>query len=131
MSPAVSFLRGIAGVAIGFVLFVVAIRMVSPSDGLMLNATATIAASLAAGFLTALVAGSHEVPWAATVGMLMIGSSFLAIRQEGLPRPGWYEMTIAGCGPVSALLGAAIWLLVKLKMGKPSDSRAGGNRSSQ
>jgi hypothetical protein len=126
-----NFLRGIAGVAIGFAFFVVAVRMVSPSDGLMLNATCTIAAALASGFLAALIAGSHEFPWAATVGLLMIGSGFLSMRQQGLPRPGWYEMTIAGCGPVSALLGAAIWLLAKLKMKRPRDLSPGGNRSPQ
>lgn len=111
------FVRGLAGVAIGFALFVGALRMVSPSDGLALNATCTIVAAIVAGFITALIAGSHEFPWTATVGLLMIGAGFLTMRQQELPQPGWYEMTIAGCGPVSAMFGAAIRLLIKPRPG--------------
>jgi len=47
--------------------------------------------------------------------MLMIGTGFVAMRQEGATRPGWYEILIAGCGPVSAMLGAAIRLLTKAR----------------
>jgi len=105
--------RGLAGVAIGFGLFVAALRMLSPSDGLALNASCTIAAGLVCGFITALVAGSHEFPWAATDGMLMIAAGFITMKQQEMLQPGWYEMTIAGCGPAAALLGAALRLLTK------------------
>jgi len=107
------FVRGLIGVAVGFGFFVAALRMVSPSDGLALNAACTIAAGVASGFVCALIAGSHEFPWAATIGMLMIAAGFITMRQQEIPRPGWYEMTIAGCGPAAALLGAAIRLLTK------------------
>ncbi|HWE49727.1 MAG TPA: hypothetical protein VG273_08065 [Bryobacteraceae bacterium] len=113
------FVRGLAGVAIGFALFVAALRMVSPSDGLARNATVTILAALVSGFITALIAGSHEFPWAASVGMLMIGAGFITMMQQEMPRPGWYEMTIAGCGPAAALLGAAIRLLTKPRTKRP------------
>ncbi len=107
------FVRYFAAVVIGFALFVAAVRMVSPSDGLALNATCTIAAAIVSGYLIALIAGSREMPVTSTVGLLMVVASFEIVRQEGLPRPGWYEMTIAGCGPVSLMLGAAIRLLTK------------------
>jgi len=87
--------------------------MVSPSDGLTLNATCTIAAAIVSGFITSLIAGSHEFPWTATVGMLMVAAGFITMMQQELPRPGWYEMTIAGCGPAAAMLGAALALLAK------------------
>ena len=126
-----SVIRALAGIFAGFVVFIACARSVSPSDGLILNASVVIAGAIASGFLTGLIAGSHEFPAAATLGLLMIGSGFLTMRQQGLPRPGWYEMTIAGCGPVSALLGAAIWLLAKLKMKRPRGLPPDGNRSPQ
>jgi hypothetical protein len=113
------FARGIAGVGIGFALFIGAVRMVSPSDGLALNATCTIAAALVSGFITALIAGSHEFPWTATVGLLMVGAAFQTMRQQEILRPGWYEMTIAGCGPAAAMLGTAIRLLTKPRTKRP------------
>jgi hypothetical protein len=106
------FLRGVLGVAVGFGLFLGAIRL-DPATGLLLTASITIGAALLSGYMAALIAGSHEFPWAATIGFLMIGASFYSMRATGIGRPGPYQLTIAGCGPVSTLLGAAIRLLTK------------------
>ncbi len=107
-----SFLRGVLGVILAFALFLGVIRLVPPT-GLILTVSCTIGAALASGYLAALIAGSHEFPCAATVGFLMIVASFISMRQAGARQPGPYELTIAGCGPVSALLGAAVRLLTR------------------
>jgi len=108
----VNVLRGIVGVLLGFGVFFAIARMLAGSS-LLLSVTWTIVAGIFAGYLAALIAGAHEFPHASAVGLLMIGMSFLSMRAEGAPRPGWYQITIAGCGPISAMIGAAIRLLTK------------------
>lgn len=127
MSPTLSVLRGLLGVAVGFALFLGAIRL-DPATGLLLTAGITIASALVSGYIAAVIAGSHEFPWAATIGLLMIGASFYSMRQTGMLQPGPYQMTIAGCGPVSVILGAAIRLLTKPRTQTLRDSPAAGNR---
>lgn len=107
-----TFVRGVLGIVIGFAIFFGVARFMTGS-GLWLSVAWTVAAGVVAGYLAALIAGGHEFPHAAAVGMLMIGMSFLSMRAEGAPRPGWYQITIGGCGPISALIGAAIRLLSK------------------
>ena len=80
---------------------------------LLLSVTWTIVAAILGGYVTARLAGSHEFPHAAAMGLLMVGVSFLSMHQEGISQPGWYQTTIAGCGPISAMIGAAIRLLTK------------------
>jgi len=103
--------RGVAGVLIGFGIFLAIVHMLSGS--LFLTIAGTIAAAMLGGYIAARIAGAHEFPYAAAVGMLMIGMSVLSMREEGASRPGWYQIAIAGCGPISALLGAAIRLLTR------------------
>ena len=107
-----NFVRSIAGILLGFALFFSIIRITGGSS-LLLSVTWTIVAAILAGYLAALIAGAHEFPHASAVGLLMIVMSFLSMRAEGAPRPGWYQITIAGCGPISAMIGAAIRLLTK------------------
>ena len=106
--------RSLAGIVIGFVIFLAIARLTS-GTGLWLGITATVIAAVLGGYVTALIAGAHEFPHVAAVGMLMIFTGFLSMRQEGATRPGWYEISIAGCGPISAMIGAAIRLLTKLR----------------
>jgi hypothetical protein len=73
----------------------------------------TVAAATLGGFVTAWVAGQPELPYASGLGLIMIAMSVVAMRQEGASRPGWYETSIAGCGPIAALLGAAVRMLVR------------------
>ena len=47
------------------------------------------------------------------MGLLMVVVSLVSMRLEGISQPGWYQTTIAGCGPISAMIGAAIRLLTK------------------
>jgi hypothetical protein len=110
----VKIVRSMAGIIIGFALFFGIVRFLSGS-GLWRGITTTVAAALLSGYVTALIAGAHEFPHAAAVGMLMIVTGFVAMRQEGATQPGWYEIAIAGCGPISAMLGAAVRLLTKAR----------------
>jgi uncharacterized membrane protein len=96
----------------------------APANYLVLGVVWTIAAAVVAGYVTARIAGAHEFPHAAAVGMLMIVMSFLSMRQEGASTPGWYQIAIAGCGPISAMIGVAIRLL-----GKPKGQTANANTS--
>ena len=105
--------RSLAGVVIGFGIFFAIARLTSAA-GLWLGIAATIAAAVISGYITALIAGAHEFPHVAAVGMLMILTGFLSMRQEGAAQPGWYQIAIAGCGPISAMIGAAIRVLMKL-----------------
>lgn len=107
-----SFVRSALGVFVGFAVVVATIRLLGGAT-LAVTMAGTIAAAFAGGYLAALIAGAHEFPHAAAVGMLMIVMSFLSMRAEGASRPGWYQITIAGCGPISAMIGAAIRLLTK------------------
>lgn len=104
--------RGAAGISAGFLLFLGAIHWM-PAWDLLPTLACTVVAALVCGFFTALIAGAHEMPWASALGLLMIGLSFLSIRQQGLTQPGWYQIAIGGCGPISAMLGAAMRLLTK------------------
>ena len=104
--------RSAAGIVVGFALFYAAVRML-PESGMLVNVTLTIVAALISGYVTALVAGAHEFPHAAAVGMLMVGMGVVLMRQEGAAQPGWHQISISGCGPISAMIGAAIRLLTK------------------
>ena len=127
------FARGVVGVLFGFGVLFAIVHMLSafagslsntaPGNYLFLSVAWTIAAAIVAGYISARIAGAHEFPHAAAVGMLMIAMSFLSMRQEGVSRPGWYQITIAGCGPISALIGAALCLLMKPALTK---EQAGG-----
>jgi len=73
----------------------------------------TVGAAIAGGYLAALIADSHEYPHAATVGFLLIVASIISMRQQALARPGWYEITVGGCGPISAMIGCALRILTR------------------
>jgi len=117
------FARGVVGVLFGFGIFFAIIHMLSafagsltgtaPGNYLFLSVGWTVVAAILGGYIAARIAGAHEFPHAAAVGMLMIAMSVLSMRNEGVSRPGWYQITIAGCGPISALIGAAIRMLTK------------------
>jgi hypothetical protein len=101
----------------GFGIFFAAVQILSGS--LLVTVTGTVIAAIVGGYIAARIAGAHEFPYAAAVGMLMIGMSVLSMRQAGVSKPGWYQITIAGCGPISALIGAAICLLTKPRHSPP------------
>jgi hypothetical protein len=125
----VKVLRGLAGVAAGFAVFLAAMRSLSwievgpggpaPGNYLLAGVTITIAGALLGGYLTALIAGEHEFPYSATVGLLIVGFAFISVRQNVDSRPGWYQIALAGCGPISAMIGAGIRLLTKRKQTHP------------
>ena len=80
------------------------------------SAAWTVAAALLAGFATAWIAVGAELPAASALGLIIVAMSVIAMRSQGISRPGWYETSMAGCGPVAALLGAAIRLLVRRRV---------------
>jgi hypothetical protein len=97
-----------------------------PSDGMnyfLLSAACISAASMLGGLATAFFADGHEFAHAAGLGFVMIVASIVSMRHAGEATPGWYETSVAACGPMAALLGAAIRLLVK-----PRAATAGGSR---
>jgi hypothetical protein len=130
--------RSLLGIAVGFGVFFSIVQMLSafagsltnaaPGNYLFLSVTWTVLAALLSGYITALIAGAHEFPHVAAVGMLMIGMSVLSMRQEGASRPGWYQIAIAGCGPISAMIGAAIRLLTKSRHSANSNTSAAASR---
>jgi hypothetical protein len=120
----VRIVRSVGAVVVGFIVFAVFIRMLNVFTGvaesggtvmnfLLLSVTWTVAAAVVAGYMAARIAGSHEFPHAAALGLLMVILSLASMRQEGIREPGWYQTTIAGCGPIAARIGAAIRLLTK------------------
>ena len=80
---------------------------------LLLSVVWTVAAAVVGGYTAARLAGSREFPHVAALGLLMVIVSLVSMKQEGIAQPGWYQTTIAGCGPISAMIGAAIRLLTK------------------
>lgn len=108
------FVRGIAGVLLGFGFFYFVARYLAASGSdLWISLAATIAAGAIGGYIAALVAGSHEFPWAATVGLGIVGMGVASMREAGIDRPGWFQIAIAGCGPMSVMVGAAVRLLTR------------------
>jgi hypothetical protein len=130
--------RSILGIVFGFGVFLVIVQMMSaftgsfanaaPGNYLMVSVTWTVAAAVVSGYITARIAGAHEFPHAAAIGLLMIGMSVLSMRQEGASQPGWYQITIAGCGPISAMIGAAIRLLGKTRQAANSNTSGAASR---
>jgi hypothetical protein len=115
--------RSLAGVLFGFLVFFAIIRMLSafagsmtsapPAGYLWLSLAWTVAGAILAGYVAARIAGAHEFPHAAAVGLLIVLMSFIAMRAEGASRPDWYQITLAGCGPISTMIGAAIRVLTR------------------
>ena len=112
------YVRSVLAVAAGYAAMVAILRFFAParSEGMnyfLLSATCIAAASLLGGLVTAFIAEGHEFAHAAGLGFVMIVMSIVSMREAGAATPGWYETSVAGCGPMAALLGAAIRLLLK------------------
>ena len=139
--------RGICGLIAGFVLAIIVIAACERTAIIAFNVRSigvgymmasvgwTILAGVAGGFVAAWIAGSRELPWSAGIGFLLVLLSVIAMRHEGAAQPGWYETAVAGCGPISALIGGAIRLLTKprrpaSRSERPLASQAGDNRRS-
>ncbi len=111
--------RGLIAVFSGYGLMMLVLRFFAPGpEGagmhyFLTSASWTVGGALLAGFVTAWIAGERELPCASGLGLIMIAMSVVAMRNEGASRPGWYETSIAGCGPIAALLGAALRMLMK------------------
>jgi hypothetical protein len=122
--------RSLLSVFLGFAVFFGIVRMMTAVIGsgpdtsgaytngpvmnyLIESVSWTIGAALVAGYLTAWIAGLREFPHAAALGLLMVVASFVSMRREGVSQPGWYETTVAGCGPLAAMIGAAVRMLTK------------------
>ncbi|MES1262285.1 MAG: hypothetical protein ABUS49_11165 [Acidobacteriota bacterium] len=123
-----SVLRSLVAVAAGFTATALFIGILTPmvtrafgvenfqsfSMGLLLATLGyTVTAAALGGYLTGFVAGRRELPHAAALGCLLIGIGIVSMARHGEARPGWYETTIAGCGPIAALFGAGVRRLTK------------------
>lgn len=122
-----TIVRSLIGILLGFGMFFVAVRALS-GNGLLLSVAGTVAAAIVSGYITALIVGAHEFPHVAAVGLLIIGTGFVSMLQEGATKPGWFQITIGGCGPISAMIGAAIRLLTKPRQMENSITSAPASR---
>jgi hypothetical protein len=130
----VKAVRSLLSVCLGFAVFFGMVRVMAAVVGsgpdtsgaytsrpvmnyLIESLSWTIGAALIAGYITARVARSREFPHAAALGLLMVMAGFLSMRQQGITKPGWYQTTVAGCGPIAAMIGAAVRMLTK----RPAD----------
>jgi hypothetical protein len=126
--------RGVLGVLFGFGVFFAIVQMLSAFAGTLTNTApgnyllVSVAGAVLGGYVTARIAGAHEFPHAAGVGMLIIGMSILSMRQQGASQPDWYQIAIAGCGPISAMIGAAIRLLTKPRQMTNSNTSGAASR---
>jgi hypothetical protein len=134
-------LRSLLAILTGFIVFIAIIRMLTALAGslspnlasqgsqamayLLLSLVWSVAAAVLAGFITARIAGAHEFPHSAALGFLMVLLGVISMRQEGVTQPGWYQITIAGCGPVSAMIGAALRVLTKTRQAAAKTKTSG------
>lgn len=112
------YLRSALAVILGYAAVAAVIRFFAPPPGegmnyFLLSATCIACASLLGGLVTAFAAEGHEFAHAAGLGLVMVFMSLISMRQTGELRPGWYETSLAACGPMAALLGAAVRLLFR------------------
>jgi hypothetical protein len=134
----VRVVRSLTGVIGGFGVFFAIVRMLSAFAGSMTNTAPgnyllvsliwTVAAAVVGGYICARIAGAHEFPHAAAVGMLIIGMGVVSMKQQGASQPGWYQITIAGCGPISAMIGAAVRVLTKARQTANSKTSGAASR---
>jgi hypothetical protein len=119
----VKFVKGLAGVVLGFLVFAGIASWLAglgeqwgaaaQSTYLFVNLACIVVGAALAGYIAAFLGDGHEFPWAASVGLLIVILAFSQMRTEGANRPGWYHMMLAGCGPISTLIGAAVRVLTK------------------
>src|SRR5690242_2690216 len=111
-NSSVRLARSLLAVGVGFIVFFAIVRALSAFEGsleaggavlnyLVLSISWTVAGAVISGFVAARIAGSHEFPHAAALGLLMVIVSVVSMRLQGIAQPGWYQTTIAGCGPIS------------------------------
>ncbi len=133
-------LRSLLSVVLGFGLFFGALQLLpfviekagadsEASSYLLISVAVTIVAAVLCGMLTGLIAGTHEFPHVATVGMLMIGLSLYTMKGMAISRPGWYQISIAGCGPVSAMFGAGICVFLRVRQSVAAKAKTSGDAS--
>lgn len=132
--------RSVASVLVGFGLFVGALQLIPAialATGLdstrlsymLMSVAWTVVAAVICGFLTAWIAGSHEFPHVSGLGILMVLLSVFSMRQESLSRPSWYQTAIAGCGPISAMFGAAVRMLLRVRQEAKVKTSGAASRS--
>jgi hypothetical protein len=131
--------RSFLAVLFGFIVFIGIIRMLTALAGslspnppaieyLVLSLAWTVAAAVLAGFIAARIAGSHEFPHSAALGLLMVIMGVISMRQEGVTQPGWHQIAVAGCGPVSAMIGAALRVLTKTRQAAKTNTSGAASR---
>ena len=123
-------IRSLLAVLLGFAVFAIVTGVATPyamqtfgvaevasfeMGFFMANLSVVVLAALVAGYFTGQLAGRFEIAHAAAVGIAMIVAAFLAMRQRGAVMPGPYELTTAGCGPISAMVGAGMAMLQRLR----------------
>ena len=133
-------LRSLLSVVVGFGLFFGALQLIpqlgawtgAESTGMslmLMTITWTVVAAVICGYVTAWIARSHEFPHVAGVGMLMVALGVISMQQESLSRPAWYQTAIAGCGPISAMFGAALRVFLRMRHEAKTKTSGSASRS--
>ena len=116
-----NLLRGVLGVVAGYIILALILHYFGPGpigsgmDYFLASTAWTIGAALLAGFIAAWIAGQREISTASALSLVIIAASVVSMVRQGATRPGWYETSIAGIGPIAAILGAAVRMLIKAK----------------
>ncbi|MDE3196812.1 MAG: hypothetical protein KGN84_10740 [Acidobacteriota bacterium] len=111
--------RGVLGVFAGYAILALTLHYFGPGptgtgmNYFLTSAAWTVGAALAAGFVTALIAGQREFAAVSALSLVIIAASVVSIVRQGESTPGWYETSVAGIGPMAAILGAGIRMLFK------------------
>jgi len=122
----VKLLRSAAAVAGGLAVVVSALLWLAPLAArtfgvegfesfsmplLLAGLSYSVLGAMVGGYITALIAGRRELPHGAALGILIVALALWSMRRRGEIRPGWQEMTLAGCGPVAAIFGSALRMM--------------------
>ena len=116
--------RRLSAVFAGSVIFAGAIAVARQfqANGFITHLVWTVLAALAAGWVTGRIARAHEVAHAAAIGLFIVMAAIVVMRQRGATQPGPYELTLAGCGPISVMIGAAMAMVQRLQATAPKIS---------
>lgn len=132
-----NWVRSVGGVAAGFAVVALILGFATPRIAahftvtefesfsmayLLANLACVAAAATLGGYVAALIGRRREITHGSALGLLLIGLALASMKQHGETRPGWFEATLAGCGPMAAMFGAVLRAATK---GRPESPMAG------
>ena len=73
----------------------------------------SIIAAAVGGFVCAWIADRAQVQHATVLGVLLVITAIVLMQMQWWRQPRWYQFAMAGCAPLSVLIGAHARLLSK------------------